>query len=61
VFSGALQTDLFRPSLVHSVSVLQYYTFLYSTFHTAMDLMYAEVEIIKKLEKGEKLANLDML
>jgi hypothetical protein len=42
VFSWAWETDLFRPSLLHSVSVLQYYTFLYSTFHTAVDLVCAE-------------------
>jgi hypothetical protein len=39
VFSRAWQTDLFRPSLVHSVSVLQDYTFLYSTFHKVVDLL----------------------
>jgi hypothetical protein len=39
VFNRAWQTHLFRPSLVHSVSILQYYTFLYSTFHTALDFV----------------------
>jgi hypothetical protein len=35
-------TDLFKPSLVYGVSVFQYYTFLYTTFHTAVDLMCAK-------------------
>jgi hypothetical protein len=41
VFSRARETDLFRPSLVHRV--LQNYTFLYSTFHTAVHLMWLKM------------------